>query len=143
VTPLGTDASAVRTAPWRRPAVLLAVLTAVFLLVNVVRAVATPGDFAAYLGAPLAAPADEAWVLVYASRTAVLAAVALLLVHRGLYRVLGSVYLVGVVAPITDLVVSAEAGAGADKLAFHVFVAGYLVLTGVALLRTTATGRPS
>jgi hypothetical protein len=127
--------SSPRTASWRRPGPLLALVAAAFLLVNVVRAVADPVAFADYLGLPLADPADTGFVLVYASRTAVLAGVTVLLVVLGRLRTLAWVSALAVVLPVTDAVLSSGAGAAPGTVARHAVIAVYLAVTAAVLAR--------
>lgn len=136
-------APAARTWPTalRRPAVWLAGAGALYLLVNVVRAVAAPGSFATDLGVPLADPADGGWVLIYASRTLLLAVLALVLLARHRLVELGIVFAVAVLTPLTDAALAGAAGAGPGTLARHVAIALYLLVTAVALLRAGRTAR--
>ena len=130
-----TFSSVPRTAAWRRPGPVLALVAAAFLLLNVVRAVADPVAFAGYLGLPLADPADTGFVLVYASRTAVLAGVTLLLVALGRLRTLARVSALAVVLPVTDAVLSSQAGAAPGTVARHAVIAVYLLVTAAVLAR--------
>lgn len=134
----------VRSAPparlLRRPAVWLALLGAGYLVVNVVRAVVAPAAFAEYVGVPLADAADGGWVVVYASRTLVLAVVALVLLARRRLRELAVVFAVAVVAPVTDAALALGAGAAAGTVARHAGIALYLVVTGAGLAHAARRG---
>jgi len=134
------NSSAPRTALWRRPGPVLALVAAAFLLINVVRAVADPVAFADYLGLPLADPADTGFVLVYASRTAVLAGVTLLLVMLGRLRTLAWVSALAVVLPVTDAVLTSQAGASPGTVTRHAVIAVYLLVTAAVLARRESDG---
>ena len=129
-----------RIALWRRPGPVLALVAAAFLLLNVVRAAADPVAFADYLGLPLADEADTGFVLVYASRTAVLAGVTVLLVVLGRLRTLAWVSALAVVLPVTDAVLSGGAGASPGTVARHAAIAVYLLVTAAVLARRESDG---
>ena len=128
----------------RGPGEWLALVASAVLLVNAVRAVADPAGFAEYLGLPLADPADDGLVLVYAGRTAVLAAVPLVLLVRRERRSLAVVTLLAVVLPLGDALLTRAAGAPAGTVLRHVAIAAYLAATAVLLRRPGRTGpRPA
>lgn len=120
----------------RSPAVWLALLGSAFLLVNVVRALTAPASFAEYLGVPLASQLDDAWVIIYASRTLLLAIIILVLLYRRLFGVLGAVFAVSVIIPLTDAFLTRDAGTA--TVGRHLGIALYLLVTGIALLRTAS-----
>jgi len=61
--------------PWLVPA------AALYLLSAAVRVIVDPAAFASYAGLPLRQSGDDNWVYVYASRTVLLAGVALVLLY--------------------------------------------------------------
>jgi hypothetical protein len=115
----------------------LAVIAALYLMVNAVWATLAPAGFAARLGLPLADPADEGLVYVYASRSAVIALVALAFAVRRDLRALAWLVLFAAVLPFVDMALTAHAHAGTGTLARHLVSGGYLVVTGLLLVRQT------
>jgi hypothetical protein len=119
----------------------LVLVGAVFLLLNVARAVTDPVDFARYLGLPLADPADDGFVLVYALRTFFIAALALVLIVRRATGTLALFALLATVMPVGDAVLTARADAAGATVGRHVAIAVYLLVTAYALRRDARTVR--
>ncbi len=124
------------TSPRRSAGVWLALLGSLYLLVNVVRVIIDRVSFAAYLGLPLAAPADSGWVVVYASRTTAIAVLALYLIVRGQLRSLAALALTGALISVSDAVLTGTSGAGAGTVARHVAATAVLLLTAALLVRS-------
>lgn len=112
----------------------MAVPLAALQAVNAARAIADPQGFAAYFGAPLAG-GGEAWVHVYALRTAFIAlVVGGLLVRRDL-AALALVSTVALVMPAGDVVLAYGAGAPTSIVLRHGLVLLYVAVTAFALSR--------
>lgn len=118
----------------------LAVPLAALQALNVVRAFADPMGFAAYFGAPVSGAEAVAWVLVYALRTAFVAAlVTVFLVRRDL-RALSWTAAAALILPLGDAWLSHQAGAGPPIVLRHLAIALYLGITCVALFAASRTG---
>jgi Domain of unknown function (DUF4267) len=115
----------------------LAVLAACYLMVNAAWAAFSPFGFADRLGLPLADPADDGLLYVYASRSAVIALLALVLAARRDLRALAWLVLLAAVLPFVDATLVARAHAPTGTLARHLVSGGYLVVTGILLVRHT------
>jgi hypothetical protein len=120
----------------------LAGIAAVYLLVNVVRAVADPAGFAEYFGRPLADPTDVGFVYVYAIRSVFIAFVALLLLWRRATALLAGFAFLAVVMPIADAWLVAGAGAGAGLISRHLAIAVLLTVTGLLLASASRHDAP-
>jgi hypothetical protein len=101
--------------------------------VNALRVLADPAGFAAYMGLPLASPADGSWVLVYGSRTAFIAALVTIFVLRRDLQALKWTALAALVMPLCDALLAAQAGAPAATIVRHGLIALYLLVTVVML----------
>lgn len=122
----------------RSPGWWLTALAAAYSFVNVGRAVADPAGFADYFGLPLADPADDQLVLLYASRTLVIALLAVVLLVRRDLTVLTAFAGFATLLPVSDAWVVAAADGGAGTVARHVVVAVVLAITTVLLARSRA-----
>lgn len=129
------DVTTTATSQWRAPGVWLALLGATYLLINVVRVGLDRVAFAAFLGLPLATPADAGWVVIYASRTAALAILALYLLARGQLRSLAVLASAGALISASDAVLTGSFGAGPGTVARHVATTAVLLLTAALLAR--------
>lgn len=111
----------------------MAVPMALLQGVNAARVVLDPIGFAVYLGAPLAAPADIAWVQIYGLRTAFIALlVAIFLLRRDL-KTLFWTALAALLMPLGDAWIAHQAGAPTATVARHLVIAAYVGLAAVAL----------
>lgn len=111
----------------------MCVPVAVLQAFNAGRAALDPQGFAMYLGAPLAAPGDASWVLIYGLRAAFIALfVAALLARRDL-NALKWAALAALILPLGDAWVARQAGAETSNIVRHAAIAAYLVLTTIAL----------
>lgn len=111
----------------------MAVPIAALQALNVVRAVTDPVGFAAYMGAPLAAAPDAAWVMIYGLRTAFIALlVTILLVRRDL-NALKWTALAALPLPLGDAWVAFQVDADTATLMRHGAIGLYVVLTTIAL----------
>jgi hypothetical protein len=127
----------------RTPAAWLTTAVAAFLLLAVVRALVDPVAFAAQFGTPLADSEDTSFVLVYAGRTAVLAAFALVMLWR--HQLFALMVLVGLAIPlpVADALLAATHGAPPTGVARQAVVAVFLFLTTVLLHRAwLRAGKP-
>jgi hypothetical protein len=119
---------------WRAPGPWLVGASAVYLLVNVLRAALDPAGFARYFGIPLDG-GDSGWVAVYASRTAILALLALVLLARRDLRVLPVFAALSVVGPASDAVLAARHHAGSGTVLRHLAIGLFLLLVAGLLDR--------
>lgn len=139
-----TTTHASRSGPptrFRRPPVahLLAAVVGLYGLLNVVRALADPVRFAEDFGIPLVDPSETTFVVVYASRTAVLALTVLVLVVLRQSLGLAVLTSLAVLMPVADAVQTAAADASAATVARHASIAVALLV--VALLCIREAGR--
>jgi hypothetical protein len=107
----------------------LAAVVAVFLVVNTVRSFFAPAAFAGYFGAPLASVEDTAWVIVYALRTGLIAAIIFLLLATRQLLLLAWVSLFGAVLPVGDFFLAQSAGAPTSTLIRHGAIGVFLLIT--------------
>lgn len=107
----------------------MAAIVAVFLVVNTVRSFIAPETFAGYFGAPLGSAGDTAWVIVYALRTGLIAAIILLLLATRQLRLLAWVSLFGAVLPVGDFILAQSAGAAMSTLIRHGAIGAFLLIT--------------
>lgn len=107
---------------------------------NAVRAGTDPQGFAIYMGVPLAAAGDAAWVLVYALRTTFIALLVTVLLFRRDLHALKWTALVALPLPLGDAWVASQSGADAATIARHGAIGLYLALTTLALF-LAARGR--
>lgn len=119
----------------RSVGIWLTLLAALYLLINVIRAVVDPVAFAEFYGVPLAATGDGTWVLVYASRTLFVAAVASYVALRGSLRDAAVLVALATVMPIFDATLTAGAGAAAGTVLRHIAVVAVLLVTAGLLER--------
>lgn len=119
--------------PTRTVGFWMAVPMALLQALNSVRAMLDPEGFAVYMGAPLAASGDTAWVMIYAFRAGFIALlVAALLVRRDL-DALKWTALAALVMPLGDAWVAQGAGAGTATIGRHLGIAAYVTLAMIAL----------
>ncbi len=115
--------------PYRHSGFWMAAIVALFLIVNTVRSLLAPGAFSGYFGAPLASPEDTAWVIVYALRTGLIAAIILVLLAARQLRLTGWVALFGAALPAGDFLLAQAAGAPVSILARHAAIGVFLLVT--------------
>jgi hypothetical protein len=118
---------------WSRPSTWLVLLLGNYMLVNTLRASLDPVGFAAYMGLPLTDPANHAFVLVYALRTAFLGLCALALLATGNIRALAVYATVALVMPVGDAALTAVNGAPPLTVARHAATAIILAITASLL----------
>lgn len=107
----------------------MAVAAALYVLFNAIQAVIGPVSFAGHLGLPLLGPADDGFVFVYATRSAVIGLIALMLAWRRDLPTLALVVLVAAAMPVIDAIVLANHHAGTATVVRQLVTAGYLLVT--------------
>ncbi len=115
-----------------------AILIGAFQLVNAVRAVADPVDFAGYMGQPLGDSSDTGFVLIYALRTGFIGAVVLYLCLRRNLEALSWLALMAVFLPLGDALLAFQAGAELQTTIRHLVIGAYLLATFFLLRRDTS-----
>ncbi|MGL5823446.1 MAG: DUF4267 domain-containing protein [Nocardioides sp.] len=122
------------------PGVVLAALAAGYLTINVARALINPSGFATFFGTPLASAEDVTFVRVYATRTAVLVGLAVLLMVRRDWRTLAGLFALAVTLPLTDawLVYAAD---GSTGIVIRHLITALVIASIAALLSRTARRR--
>lgn len=120
-------------APARTVGFWMSVPLAALQAVNAARAVWDPIGFAAYMGAPLEAAGDAAWVQIYALRTAFIALLVTALLIRRDLRALKWTALVALAMPLGDALIAYQGGAGMATVARHLAITAYLAVTTIAL----------
>lgn len=113
----------------------LALILALSQLLNALRVMLGAIDYGAYMGLPLAAAADAAWIHVYALRALFLGSFAAFLLLTRRYRVLGYMALFAVVMPIGDFTLVWLAQGSNATLARHALIALVLVAAAASLMR--------
>lgn len=126
---------------WTRPSTWLAILLGVYQVVNAMRAGADPDGFARYMGLPLTDPANDAFVQVYALRTAFIGICILALVARRNIAALFVFSIVAVLMPIGDAVLTAMNQAPALTVARHGAAAILVALTSWLLANRLNEGK--
>ncbi len=92
------------------------------------------------MGLPIDVEQQAGFVTVYALRTTLIAALAVVLAATKHFRLLGIIALIALILPIGDAWLTAQAGAS-DTIVFrHVGIAIFLAFTGVMLLRDGRRG---
>lgn len=119
--------------PTRTVGFWMAVPLAALQAVNVARAASDPAAFAIYMGAPLSAGADAAWVLVYAARTGFIALLVTALLIRRDLAALKWTALVALVMPLADAWITHRSGAPMSIVGRHLAIAAYVALATIAL----------
>ena len=122
-----------QTAPSRTLGFWLALPMAVLQFVNAARAAADAQGFARYMGAPLEAAGDAAWVQIYALRTAFIALLVTALLIRRDLQALKWAAVVALVMPLGDAWIAQAHGAGLATVGRHLAIALYLAVTAIAL----------
>ena len=125
---------------WRTVSPWLVLAASGYLLSNVLRVFLDEAGFARYFGLPLG-DGDNGWVYVYASRTTLLAVVALMLLARRDLRLLSMYAALSVLGPISDAILVAQHNASTGTIIRH-FAAG-LILLLIALLLARQLRRTS
>lgn len=120
---------------WRAAGPWLVLASAGYLLVNVLRVFLDEAGFARYFGLPLADGGDSGWTYVYASRTALLAGVALILLVRRELRLLSLYAALSVIGPGSDAITAANHDAAAGTIIRHVLTGVFLLLVAGLLAR--------
>lgn len=115
--------------PYRSSGFWLAAIIAAFLAVNTVRSLLAPAAFSGYFGAPLTSPEDAPWVIVYALRTGLIAAIIALLLAARQFRMVGWVALLGAALPVGDFLLAQSAGAPTSTLLRHAAIGVFLLIT--------------
>jgi hypothetical protein len=136
-TPLTTSRS-----PWRAPGVWMTGFLVVYILLNAVRAVQNPVDFARYYGLPLTDAANIAFVHVYAIRALFLGLSGLTLMLRMKWQTLALFALVAVVMPVGDALLVGLQGGETATILRHVLTAVFLLATWYFLQRWNRAAQP-
>jgi hypothetical protein len=123
------SASSASRSPFRSSGFWLAAIVAAFLAVNTVRSLIAPVAFAGYFGAPLSSPDDAPWVIVYALRTGLIAAIIALLLAARQLRLVGWISLTGAALPAGDFLLAHSAGAPPSTLFRHAAIGVFLLIT--------------
>lgn len=118
---------------WQTIGFWMAIPMGLLQAVNAARAALDPSGFADYLGAPLAAPADESWVHVYALRTAFIAILVAIFVIRQNLSVLAWIATAALIMPLGDAWIAHSADAPIATVARHGAIAVYLAVAILAL----------
>jgi hypothetical protein len=114
---------------------------AAYMMFNAVQAWTDPQIFAVRLGLPLASPAGDDWVRIYALRAAFIAlALAALLLARQ-WRALSLFGLAAVAMPLGDAWLTYVAGAGAATVGRHVLIAAFVAVAAVLLDQAARSAR--
>ncbi len=114
----------------------MSTLIAVFMAVNTARAFLDPIGFSAYLGLPIAPGEPIGFVHVYALRAAFLGLFTAILIVRRDLGALKWYALAAMIMPIGDAALVYGAGGPLDKVARHLAIALYLLITFALLHRT-------
>jgi hypothetical protein len=112
---------------WQSAGFWLALALALSQGANALRVLLGPIAYAEYMGLPLTAAADTAWVQVYALRALFLGSFAGFLLATARYRVLASMALIAVPMPVGDFWLVWQAGGANATLARHAVIAAALV----------------
>ena len=112
----------------------MAVIVVVYSMINVVRATVAGPSFAAAMGLPTTS--DNAFVDVYAIRTAFIALFGLSLILTRQDRTLARFVALAVLMPLADAVLVWASGASMAYVAKHAIIAVYLVVTAALLARS-------
>lgn len=107
---------------------------------NAVRVAVDPVGFSAYMGLPLEAAGDAAWVSVYGLRTAFVSLLVTTLLVRRDPHALKWTAAVALVMPLGDALLTHQAGAPTAIVARHASTFVYVLLTTIALF-VAARGR--
>lgn len=113
----------------------LAVALALSQWGNALRVVLGPVAYGDYMGLPLSAESDAAWVYVYALRALFLGSFAFFLLLTRRYGVLGHMAVIAVVMPIGDFILVLLAHGSNATLARHALIACVLVAAAISLRR--------
>jgi hypothetical protein len=128
-------AATAQASPWTTVGFWMIAAGAAYLLLVAARAFVNPKAFAAYLGLPLADPADTGFVYVYAARSAFIGLLAVALLIRRDVSALSVFALLAVLMPVTDVILVNRANAGAGTVLRHSMVAVFLFVTSLLLWR--------
>ena len=112
----------------------LVLFVLLYSIANVIRATLAPAGFAGAMGLSFD-PSSTSYVYVYALRTAFIAAYGLVLLRARDRRSLAAFAGLATLMPLGDAVVVATEGLGGAFVVKHVVIAGYLMLTAIALSR--------
>lgn len=118
---------------------ILVFLMAAIQLFYATYAYLDPAAFAILRGTPLWAVGDTDWVQIYASRTAFIGLIILVLLWQKHYRLLMYAALIGLVMPLTDAWLAYAAQAPKAVVIKHLLTAAYLLVTGSLLWRIGRT----
>ena len=113
----------------------MAILAALYLLFSAARAAIEPVAFARALGLPLTSPADNGFVFVYATRSALIGLVALTLAGRRDLSPLALLVAVAAGLPVLDAALIAGHRGPTASVAVQLATFGYLVVTWYLLRR--------
>ena len=111
----------------------LAAPMAALQALNTYRTVADPSGFSDYMGLPLAASGDAAWVQIYGLRAAFIALLVAILILRREVTLLKWVSLVALVMPIGDAWLVWSKGGESAILARHIVTAVYIAIVFTVL----------
>ncbi len=114
---------------------LLVFIMAAIQLFYAIFAYLDPAAFAVLRGTDLWAENDADWVQIYASRTAFIGLIILLMLLLKHYRLLMFAALFGLVMPLTDAWLAYASQAASGVIIKHLLTAAYLLVTGVLLWR--------
>ena len=118
---------------WQSIGLWLAGIACVYVLVNVIRAMANPAGFVEAFGLP--AGQFAGFVDVYAVRSAFLGLFGLALIQQRQVRALELFALIGALMPLGDAAIVARSGGEAAVIARHLAIALGLLLTWFLLRR--------
>jgi len=122
-------------------AVWLAGLVGVVILLLGVRAFLDPVAASASFGLPMHTDAETSFVRIYGARNALLGAMAIVFAARGMIGSLVLLFTLAILLPLLDAaVIVSRLGLGRE-LARHGAILLVLAIVGVALRRTSESGR--
>lgn len=123
--------------PTRTLGFWLAVAMSAQQAVNAVRTFVDPEGFANYMGVPITAAEQAAWVQIYGLRAAFVAIMTAVLLARKDLRALRWVALAAIVMPLGDASIASNAGAPASIIGRHLAIAALLLVASHFLLRAS------
>lgn len=123
------------TSPMRNAGFWMAALMSGLQGLNAVRVAADPTGFATYMGVPIAAAQQAAWVQIYGLRAAFIALLVAALLARRDFAALRWTALAALVMPLGDAWIAFSAGAPPSITGRHLAIAVFLGIASVVLAR--------
>lgn len=126
------------TMHWKTIGFWCAIIMAMAQATSALRAFANPEAFSVYMGLPVNGPDETGFVLVYALRTSLIAALTFFLALTGRFRALAVIATIALVLPIGDAWLSAQANAEQVIVFRHIAIAAFLMFTAMMLFRDSS-----